>query len=85
MCMFVFASILVQVFANVCSLLFFSCVCMCVFTSILVHVYTVGVNIKFPYRAVYRPYRTLKKTPSKTVPFYSAGRDTILLLYAIRI
>ena len=27
----------------------------------------------------------LKKTPSKTVPFYSAGRDVILLLYAIRI
>ena len=26
-----------------------------------------------------------KKKPSKTVPFYSAGRDAILLLYAIRI
>ena len=27
----------------------------------------------------------LNKTPSKTVPFYSAGHDAILLLYAIRI
>ena len=44
---------------------------------------TVDVNIKFPYRLPTVPY--LKKTPSKTVPFYSAGRDAILLLYAIRI
>ena len=29
------------------------------------------------------PY--FKKMPSKTVPFYSAGCDAILLLYAIRI
>ena len=46
---------------------------------------TVGVNIKFPYRTVNGPYRTLKKTPSKTVLFYSSGRDAILLLYGIQI
>ena len=61
---------------------------MCVCVVIGARVYsmsTVGVNIKFPYRTVYRPYRNLKKKPSKTVPFYSTGCDTILLLYAIRI
>ena len=40
--------------------------------------YTVGVNIKFPFT----DHTVLLKN---AVPFYSAGRDAILLLYAIRI
>ena len=48
-------------------------------------IYSVGVNISF--RIVPFADRTVlkKKMPSKTIPFYSAGRDAILLLYAIRI
>ena len=40
-------------------------------------------KVSVTYRLPTVPY--FKKTPSKTVPFYSAGRDAILLLYAIRI
>ena len=40
-------------------------------------------KVSVTYRLPTVPY--LKKTPSKTVPFYSAGCDAILLLYAIRI
>ena len=40
-------------------------------------------KVSVMYRLPTVPY--LKKMPSKTVPFYSAGRDAILLLYAIRI
>ena len=40
-------------------------------------------KVSVPCRLPTVPY--FKKTPSKTVPFYSAGRDAILLLYAIRI
>ena len=41
-------------------------------------------KVSVSYRLPTVPYLK-KKTPSKTVPFYSAGRDAILLLYAIRI
>ena len=42
-------------------------------------------KVSVSYRLLTVPY--FKKTPNAlvTVPFYSAGRDTILLLYAIRI
>ena len=40
-------------------------------------------KVSVPCRLPTVPY--FKKTPSKTVPFYSAGRDAILLFYAIRI
>ena len=43
------------------------------------HQYKVSVTYRLPTV----PY--LKKMPSKTVPFYSAGRDAILLLYVIQI
>ena len=61
-CMCVFAYIFVC--ACVCSLIF---LCKCVFA------YTVGVNIKFPYRAVYRPYRTLKKRLARPYRFILLG------------
>ena len=41
-------------------------------------------KVSVTYRLPTVPYFK-KKTPSKIVPFYSAGRDAILLLYAIRI
>ena len=34
---------------------------------------TVGVNIKFPYRAVYRPYRTFKKRLARPYRFILLG------------
>ena len=40
-------------------------------------------KVSVTYRLPTVPY--LKKMPSKTVPFYSTGRDAILLLYTIRI
>ena len=35
--------------------------------------HTVGVNIKFPYRAVYRPYRTFKKRLARPYRFILLG------------
>ena len=35
--------------------------------------YTVGVNIKFPYRTVYRPYRTFKKCLARPYRFILLG------------
>ena len=40
-------------------------------------------KVSVTYRLPTVPY--FLKTPSETVPFYSAGRDAILLLYANRI
>ena len=40
-------------------------------------------KVSVTYRLLTVPY--FLKMPSKTVPFYSAGHDAILLLYAIRI
>ena len=63
----------------------------CMYACMYIYVYTVGVNIKFPYRTLaYRlltvPYfLKLLANALLTDPFYSAGRDAILLLYAIRI
>ena len=73
MCMYVYLCICVYLYV---------CVCMCVHACPFMYSrrqYKVSVSCRLPTV----PY--LKKTSSKTVPFYSAGRDAILLLYAIRI
>ena len=38
-----------------------------------IYIYTVGVNIKFPYRTVYRPYRTFKKRLARQYRFILLG------------
>ena len=40
---------------------------------IIIYILTVGVNIKFPYRAVYRPYRTFKKRLARPYRFILLG------------
>ena len=82
MCVHVYKFVFAYIFVYVCDHLYFF---VYVFIYMCAHVYSplyIYSRCQYKISVAYRLPTILyfKKTPSKTVPFYSAGRDVILLL-----